>query len=446
MMSKNQTIYSSVLSVAARARNESMVRLLIQYGANPCHVNPDLTSPLQYAVCLNDTSITRWMIQQGANVNHQDGDGVTPLHTATLCSDLPVDNKTDVIWCLIQQGANINQPDSFGTTPLHQVTKLCSYSIFTMCLKFGGDLAIRNFKDETTLHFAARNKNLDVLIFLLDNNELNKVDERNYGGLTPLHYAAESGNTRACDFLISDGADINAKSDEGNSPLFLATRARYAKTMKLLLRRGAGLDESVMDAVEHMRCDEITMTLIRHLAKLQYLGIIIAASDFDRVKAKHELYSYLRLCDCELREMETLKFYGDISMLDILTMSRKILAGYARNRKLVRVFEELTGILKFPNYGEEVKLRFKEEVELQNVMHNASVALKNALGFNSSRHVVVQRILSHMDIRDLYFLAWESGEINEGDESESEDSEIDEVIKLINVIKENYFINDNKNK
>jgi len=58
-------------------------------------------------------------------------------------------------------------------------------------------------------------------------------------GQTPLHLAVQNGNQEIVDFLISQGADINARDSEGNTPLITALASRKTETAKFLLSKGA---------------------------------------------------------------------------------------------------------------------------------------------------------------------------------------------------------------
>jgi len=71
-------------------------------------------------------------------------------------------------------------------------------------------------------------------------------DVRGLGGRNPLHCAAYSGNFKVVRMLIEyDPADIDARDEIGWTPLFLASRGRYSKdgsVFRLLLEHGADIN------------------------------------------------------------------------------------------------------------------------------------------------------------------------------------------------------------
>jgi len=52
-------------------------------------------------------------------------------------------------------------------------------------------------------------------------------------GYTPLHYAAEQGNFGVVQLLMSKGADIFIKDDNGESPRDLAAALNYQLILEL---------------------------------------------------------------------------------------------------------------------------------------------------------------------------------------------------------------------
>lgn len=68
------------------------------------------------------------------------------------------------------------------------------------------------------------------------------VNAKNQDGQTPLHWAAARGHKDVAELLVRSGADVNAKDNYGNSPLHFAARAGCTDVAELLLGEGADIN------------------------------------------------------------------------------------------------------------------------------------------------------------------------------------------------------------
>jgi ankyrin repeat protein len=66
-----------------------------------------------------------------------------------------------------------------------------------------------------------------------------------YRGTPAIYSAASAHQTKITDLLIAAGADINAKTDSGNTALLSAVKSGKTRTVRFLLERGA--DPSITD-------------------------------------------------------------------------------------------------------------------------------------------------------------------------------------------------------
>lgn len=75
----------------------------------------------------------------------------------------------------------------------------------------------------TSIFDAAAEGNFEDLCYFVE-KEKDDVNEKSFNGTTPLHLAALYGHTEIVKYLISAGADVNAKTDIGDTPLRSAVK------------------------------------------------------------------------------------------------------------------------------------------------------------------------------------------------------------------------------
>jgi ankyrin repeat protein len=89
----------------------------------------------------------------------------------------------------------------------------------------------------TALHYAAATGKRTAAEFLLANGA--DVNARKKDGVTPLHVAAALGQKDIAEFLIYKKASVNATDNKGRTPLMLAKERRHPIVAKLLVAAGA---------------------------------------------------------------------------------------------------------------------------------------------------------------------------------------------------------------
>ena len=106
-------------------------------------------------------------------------------------------------------------------------------------LAYKPDYATQPDKDtgNTALHYAAQAGHADVVRLLLANGA--NANARNQDGQTPLHMAVWKVYYRTFDALIEAGAEINAVDKRGNTPLHAAVSRNHIGLIRYLLAHGA---------------------------------------------------------------------------------------------------------------------------------------------------------------------------------------------------------------
>lgn len=88
-------------------------------------------------------------------------------------------------------------------------------------------------ESRTPLHLAAEKGQMVVAQFLLDNGA--EVEAKDRFGFTPLHLATRSGHKGMVELLLGHKADVEAADKDGNRPLHMAAERGYRSVLEILL-------------------------------------------------------------------------------------------------------------------------------------------------------------------------------------------------------------------
>ena len=238
---------------------KSMVVLLLANKADVNAVNNDGWTPLHYAAWKSDEEIEALLLAYKADVNARANYSWTPLHSAAA------NGYKAAVSVLLSNGADVNARTSDGWTPadlvinkkdvaelLHQHGGKSPKSFYqpipVNATTGSSDEKIKGPKTPADLILtAARNGDLaKVKLLLKDQPALiscrdSNAEEFNGGG-TPLHWAAEKGYIEMAEFLLANGADVNARSNVGCTPLSLAADEGHKDIAELLLANKADVN------------------------------------------------------------------------------------------------------------------------------------------------------------------------------------------------------------
>lgn len=136
---------------------------------------------------------------------------------------------------LLQRGFDPNTRDPKGQPGLTMALQEQSpRAVQALLAATGIDVDAVNEAGETPLMMAALKGDLKDAQLLLDRRA--KV---NRDGWAPLHYAASGPEPKLVSLLLDRGADIDAPSPNGTTPLMMAAQYGSEDSVKLLLARGA---------------------------------------------------------------------------------------------------------------------------------------------------------------------------------------------------------------
>ncbi|XP_053378960.1 NF-kappa-B inhibitor alpha-like [Mercenaria mercenaria] len=167
----------------------------------------------------------------------------TPLHLAVLTGQI------DIVRALLTNGANATLRDHKGETPLHiACEKGDRDSVAALVRSIRTEAArkeyfsIRNCEGLTCVHVASKQREFIILGHLFCKGaDVNIGDGKS--GRTVLHYAVEKNDIEMVSLLLTHpNIEVDRKTYEGESPLYLAFWRNHRRIRNKLIKKGAYFD------------------------------------------------------------------------------------------------------------------------------------------------------------------------------------------------------------
>jgi ankyrin repeat protein len=161
----------TALHMASGKGNLATVKLLLEYGANPCQTTTDGFTMLHTAAFNTDPCVLQRMLEIIPQlVNQTDMHGITPLHEASAEGSVP--NVTLLLNCgaLIDPISNADlkayTEASGSLTPLHLAVLENKLDIVQFLVQRGADVYARTSDNQTARDIAEKKHNNDIADFL----------------------------------------------------------------------------------------------------------------------------------------------------------------------------------------------------------------------------------------------------------------------------------------
>ena len=173
------------------------------------------------------------------NFSPPDKSPAVPLYYAALCGFHSLVERL-----IIENPQDVDADGGYYVRPLVAALAGEHFQMADLLRRNGADLHVRGYSGRYPLHAAAFSGNFEVVRILIeyDPSDINARDE---DGWTPLHLTLEGRHFKggsALRFMLEHGADINARDQVGRTPLHWASSYGALEVVRLLVEHGADVE------------------------------------------------------------------------------------------------------------------------------------------------------------------------------------------------------------
>lgn len=197
--------------------------------SNVVHIRMDVTSlPLHTAAAAGDVTTCCLLVKAVPSLlESTDAHGRTALHAAAERGQLETLNVlTDAAPHLIAAR------DSSGLTALHLAAGKGHADVCRRLVQQGSDVSAASKNGWTPVHCAAEFGHADVLILLCAGDTARLATAMGSGGCTPVHFSALGGHVAACELLLSRGASLDYRTEDGMTALHAAVAGGHMRFLE----------------------------------------------------------------------------------------------------------------------------------------------------------------------------------------------------------------------
>ncbi len=223
--------------------------------AGPDWRGPDGSTALQWAVYDGDVERVQQLIADGADVTLANNYGSNAMQLAAEVANI------EMLTLLLDAGADADSPNPEGQTALMLVARTGNVEAATLLVAHGANVnALEGWGEQSALMWASARRHPAMMDFLLANGadvdaqstardyprhvtKEGRAKSLDAGGLTPLMYSIRENCLACVEVLVQHGVDLDKPDPEGVSPLLLSILNTQWDITKQLIEAGADIQQ-----------------------------------------------------------------------------------------------------------------------------------------------------------------------------------------------------------
>ena len=246
-------------SIIGEATKREMIELLIENGADINGVDRYGYSLLKRAIDKKDEEFIKYLIEKKVKIDSFDYNGYSLVYHAII-KDMP-----SVALELIDKLGDINASYTRdGNSALMIAASYGDVSLVRELINRGADVNFKNERGETALMEAGETGNIDIIRLLIDSGA--NVNEKSKQNFTALHKALSYRKIEAVDFLLANGAKYERNEDERLDYLKLAVCYGDENTVRSILAFEKD-KQVIQNALEYAVCKNIKKGVVTALVE-----------------------------------------------------------------------------------------------------------------------------------------------------------------------------------